>query len=68
MKNPANSGPFSTVFAKRQNSGLGGGGCSLAKPVSLLFAEYQRDSWKKHRASGQKSKKRLQDSHFFHFG
>jgi hypothetical protein len=25
MKNPANSGPFSTVSAKRQNSGLGGG-------------------------------------------
>ena len=24
-KNPANSGPFSTVSAKRQNSGLGGG-------------------------------------------
>jgi hypothetical protein len=33
-KNPANGGPFSTVSARRQNSGLGGGGGSPAKPVS----------------------------------
>jgi hypothetical protein len=34
MKNPANSGPFSTVSAKCQNSRLGGGGSSRSEPFS----------------------------------
>jgi hypothetical protein len=35
-KNPANGGPFSTVSVECENSRLGGGGCSLAKPVSRV--------------------------------